>query len=150
MSSKNRTSKALSLVLQGGALGASFVLALTSSPAAAKPVVTSNSASPHNVAARLREIRAGVSEISSTAGEGSAEPEASGDAKMTPTWWGNGGWGRWHLGWGNGGFGWHNGGWGNGWHNGGWGNGGWPNGWHNGGWGNGGWHNGWHNFWHNW
>jgi hypothetical protein len=47
--------------------------------------------------------------------------DASGDPKATPTWWGNGGFGRWRLGWGNG---WHNGGWGNG--------GGWNNFWHNG------------------
>jgi rSAM-associated Gly-rich repeat protein len=137
VSSKNRISRALTLVLQGGALGASFVLALTSAEATAKPVVASDPASQDSVAGRLREIRAGVAEISSTTGEGSAQPESVGEAKMRPTWWGNGGWGRWHPGWGNGG--WRNGGWGNGWHNGGWGNGGWPN-----------WHNGWHNFWHNW
>lgn len=142
MSSNNRISRALTLVLQGGALGASFVLALTSAEATAKPVVAaSGSASQDGIAGRLREIRAGLAEISSTSAEGTAQPESAGDAKMTPTWWGNGGWGRWHPGWGNGGWGngWHNGGWGNGWHNGGWGNGGWPN-----------WHNGWHNFWHNW
>jgi rSAM-associated Gly-rich repeat protein len=132
VSSNNRISRALTLVLQGGALGASFVLALTSAEATAKPVVPSDSASQDSVAGRLREIRAGLSEISGISGEGTAEPESAGDAKMRSTWWGNGGWGRWHLGWGNGG-------WGNGWHNGGWGNGGWPN-----------WHNGWHNFWHNW
>jgi hypothetical protein len=93
------------------------------------------------VAARLKAIRAGVAEISTPAAEGSAQTHPASADALVPTWWGNGGWGRWHPGWGNGGWGWHNGGWPNGWHN--WGNGGWPNGWHN--WGNGGWHNYWHN-----
>jgi rSAM-associated Gly-rich repeat protein len=92
-----------------------------------------------SVAERLAEIRSGVSAIpDANAAAGSADPAPQAAAELLPTWWGNGGWGRWHLGWGNGG--WPN------WHN--WGNGGWHN------WGNGGWHNwgngGWHNFWHNW
>ena len=163
MSTKNRISKALSLVLPAGALGASLLLALSSAQAAASPTASTDAASGQiDVATRLKAIRAGVAEMGTPAGEGSAQFGQADTAALIPTWWGNGGWGRWHLGWGNGGWGWHNGGWGNGgWHNGGWGNGGWHNGgwgnggWHNGGWGNGGWHNGgwgnggWHNFWHN-
>jgi rSAM-associated Gly-rich repeat protein len=139
MAEWNRIFKALSVVLPAGAFGASVLLALATSEATA----ASNSNQPTNVAptsqegvsTRLQAIRTGVSDL---AGSASFDPE--GDAKATPAWWGNGGWGRWHPGWGNGG-GWRNGGWGNG----GWHNGGWGNGWHNGGWGN-----GWHNFWHNW
>ncbi len=94
------------------------------------------------MAARLQAIRAGVSQATTADAAGSAQIEPAEDAERpAATWWGNGGWGRWHAGWGNGGwrFGWHNGGWGNG----------WPNGWHN--WGNGwnNWGNGWHNYWHN-
>jgi len=134
----NRLAKALAVVLPVGAVGASFVLALASSgaaSAAADPSATSQSSAGKGISTRLQEIRAGVSDMTGSAGDG-----LDGDAKATPAWWGNGGWGRWRLGWGNGGFGWRNGGWGNG---------GWPN-WHNG-WGNGGvWNNGgWHNFWHN-
>jgi rSAM-associated Gly-rich repeat protein len=130
----NRLAKALAVVLPAGAFGASVVLA-----AATQTQTPSQPSNGQGVSIRLQEIRSGISDMTGSADDG------SGDAKATPAWWGNGGWGRWRLGWGNGGFGWHNGGWGNG---------GWPN-WHNGGgWGNGGgwpnWHNGWHNFWHNW
>ena len=139
MANRNRILKTLSVVLPAGALGASVLLALAASEAsAASNTNQQNSATPQqSISTRLQTIRAGVSDMS-----GSASFDPEGDAKATPAWWGNGGWGRWHAGWGNGGWGWHNGGWGNGgWRNGGWGNGGW---------GNGGWHNGWHNFWHNW
>jgi hypothetical protein len=146
MTRRNRLLKTLSVILPSGALGASVLLALTS-PASAMSAQTPAADAPpartESVAARLQAIRAGVSVIAATdvsqATEGAgvvpigADP--AGDPKATPTWWGNGGFGRWRLGWGNGG-GWRNGGWGNGWHNGGWGNG-----WHNG---------GWRNFWHNW
>jgi rSAM-associated Gly-rich repeat protein len=137
MSTKNRIAKALSVVLPAGAVGASFLLALSSAQAATTPDPSAMASSDRpGVAARLEAIRTGITEIGD---------QTSGGA-LVPTWWGNGGWGRWHAGWGNGGWrwGWHNGGW----HNGGWGNGGWGNG----GWGNGGWHNwnnGWHNYWHN-
>ncbi|HTC16697.1 MAG TPA: GrrA/OscA1 family cyclophane-containing rSAM-modified RiPP [Steroidobacteraceae bacterium] len=146
MSNKKPITRALSLVLPSGALGASVLLALSSAQAAASPSApTDSSAGQASIAARLRAIRAGVAEIATPGAEGSAQISETRGAGLVPTWWGNGGWGRWHGGWGNGGwrFGWHNGGWGNGgWGNGGWGNGGWPNGWHN-------WGNGWHNFWHN-
>jgi rSAM-associated Gly-rich repeat protein len=141
MSTKNRISKALSVVLPAGAVGASFLLALSSAQAATGPEPSATpSIDRPNVAARLEAIRAGITEI------GARVPEApnldpTSDGTLVHTWWGNGGWGRWHAGWGNGGWRW-------GWHNGGWGNGGWGNG----GWGNGGWHNwnnGWHNYWHN-
>jgi rSAM-associated Gly-rich repeat protein len=141
MTQRNRTLDALSVLLPAGALGIS--MALASAPAEAvvvpNPNAPSTAAPDGSVSARLQAIRDGVSTIAS-------RPPAStaGDAlNILKTWWGNGGWGRWHGGWGNGGWGWRNGGWGNGgWRNGGWGNGGW---------GNGGWHNGgWPNFWHNW
>lgn len=144
MVTKNRISKALSLVLPAGALGASLLLALSSAQAAISPTPSADSTTDQpGVAARLKAIRAGVAEMASPAGEGSPQIEQADSGALEPTWWGNGGWGRWHAGWGNGGWGWgwHNGGWPNGWHN--WGNGGWPNGWHN--WGNGGWHNYWQN-----
>jgi rSAM-associated Gly-rich repeat protein len=136
MSSSSRVTRALRLVLPGGALGASLVLVLVSSPSAARASAAPAPNSGQGVADRLQAIRAGVAEIGRS---GTAlAPAPTDDTGVVPTWWGNGGWGRWHFGWGNGGFGWpnwHN--WGNGWHN--WGNGGWNNGWHN----------GWHNFWHN-
>jgi rSAM-associated Gly-rich repeat protein len=137
MAQWNRLFKTLSVILPAGAVGASVLLALASSDAMASSNQTDTAPPPNgqSVSTRLQEIRTGISDMSGSA----TDPTESG-AKAAPAWWGNGGWGRWHLGWGNGG--WHNGGWGNGgWHNGGWGNGGW---------GNGGWHNGWHNYWHNW
>ena len=150
MKRQSRLLQVLKTLLPTGALGASATLALTST-AAAMPAKSTNeggTAPAPTVSTRLQEIRAGVSVITATTThqpqgsgislEGSSEP--LGDPSAVPTWWGNGGWGRWRLGWGNGGWGWHNGGWGNG----GWGNGGWHNGWGNG-WPNGGWHNFWHN-----
>ena len=144
MSNQQRLSKALAALLPGGAFGASILLALASSSSEARSSQAIDPVPPPNVAERLFAIRAAVSNISpgtssvpqpSGSGEFAPQPGASAE----PTWWGNGGWGRWHFGWGNHGFGWPN------WHN--WGNGGWGNG----GWGNGGWHNGgWHNYWHNW
>jgi rSAM-associated Gly-rich repeat protein len=138
ITTRNRLAKALAVVLPAGAFGASVVLALASSGAASAAAGQNPSSQPtsgEGVSIRLQQIRTGISSMTGSADEG-----PDGAAKATPTWWGNGGWGRWHLGWGNGGLGWRNGGWGNG---------GWPN-WHNGGWGNGGWGNGgWHNFWHN-
>jgi rSAM-associated Gly-rich repeat protein len=142
MAQWNRLRRTLSVILPAGAFGASVLLALASRDALATSIQGNNAAPPsgQGVAIQLQEIRSGISDMT-----GSATDPAEGAAKASPSWWGNGGWGRWRLGWGNGG--WHNGGWGNG----GWGNGGWHNGgWGNGGWGNGGWHNGWHNFWHNW
>jgi rSAM-associated Gly-rich repeat protein len=132
MSTKSRISKALSVVLPAGAVGASFLLALSSAQAASAPEASATPSTGPSVAARLEAIRAGVNEIGS---------DRANQGTLVRTWWGNGGWGRWHAGWGNGGWrwGWHNGGW----HNGGWGNGGWGNGgWHN-------WNNAWHNYWHN-
>ena len=132
MSVKKQVSKALSVVLPGGALGASIVLALMAQAPVADAAQVGGQSNPSgSVAERLAEIRSGVSALpGANAVAGSADPAPQATAELLPTWWGNGGWGRWHLGWGNGG---------------------WPN-WHN--WGNGGWHNwgngGWHNFWHNW
>jgi rSAM-associated Gly-rich repeat protein len=135
MSARTRISRALSVVLPGGAIGASIVLALScaaTDAAVSKASTPQAPSSQDGVAERLRAIRAGVAELTTPPdGAGSAAVPAGDAAAATPTWWGNGGWGRWHMGWGNGGFGWPNG-----WHN-------WGNGWHN-------WGNGWHNFWHNW
>jgi len=134
-------SKALSLLLPAGAFGASLLLATSFAEGAASPAAENADPGQPGVAERLKAIRAGVSEMSTPGAEGSAETQQTEDDGLVATWWGNGGWGRWHAGWGNGGWRW-------GWHNGGWGNGG-PNGWHN--WGNGwnNWGNGWHNYWHN-
>jgi hypothetical protein len=150
--------KALKTLLPAGALGASATLAMHSVAQALpnQPADKNDAASPAEpVGVRLQAIRSGVTTLAASDEHGSegagislvGTSDPSGDPKATPTWWGNGGFGRWRLGWGNGGWGngWHNGGWRNGWGNG-WHNGGWGNGWHNGGWGNGG---GWNNFWHN-
>ncbi|MBS0320742.1 MAG: rSAM-associated Gly-rich repeat protein [Proteobacteria bacterium] len=138
MSSKQKLSKALAAVLPAGAVGASVLLALA--PAQAATVSSVSAADtppvPQSVAERLAAIQGGVSDALAAAPD---DTSFAADGDFIPTWWGNGGWGRFGIGWGNGG--WHN--WGNGWHN-------WGNGWHN--WGNGGWNNwsnGWHNFWHN-
>lgn len=142
LSTKYPVSRGLSLVLPAGALGASLLLSLSSAQAASSSAPAEPNSNQFGVAARLQAIRAGVSQVTTAGAAGSAQIEPGEDAdRLAATWWGNGGWGRWHAGWGNGGwrFGWHNGGWGNG----------WPNGWHN--WGNGwnNWGNGWHNYWHN-
>jgi rSAM-associated Gly-rich repeat protein len=129
MAKRNRLLKALSLVLPAGAVGASVLLALVSSDALATAnKLNSTPPNGESVSTRLQAIRTGVSDMTGSATDPTADSTAA-----APSWWGNGGWGRWRMGWGNGG--WRNGGW----HN-----------WGNGGWGNGGWHNGWHNFWHNW
>jgi hypothetical protein len=141
MAHSRRFLDALSVVLRAGVFGASVALALTASDASAAS--TSNPPEhgipDESVSARLRAIRAGVSDIAGV-GDGTGR-----HLKLTvPLWpnWRNGGWGRWGPGWGNGG--WHNwNNWRNAWGNGPWGNGGWGNG---GNWNN----NGWHNFWHNW
>lgn len=142
MSRDDRITRALSMVLPAGGLSASAVLALSSAHAmsvgsGAKAPQTSGTG---GVAERLMSIRAHVSELQSPMAGGTSQIQPDG-SKLIPTWWGNGGWGRWRFGWGNHGFGWpnwHN--WGNGWHN--WNNNGWNN-------GNNGWNNGWHNYWHN-
>lgn len=137
MKVRRKTKKALAMLLPAGVLGISSALASTPSEPVS-PERTDSSQSISVVADRLREIRAGVSELNA-AGQKSQNPD---DVLVAE--WINGGFGWRNGGWGNGG--WHNGGWGNG----GWHNGGWGNGWHNApNWGNGGWHN-WHNFWHNW
>jgi rSAM-associated Gly-rich repeat protein len=136
MSTQKRISKALAALLPGGALGASILLALTSpSVTEARSTQAEDPPSPANVSERLLAIRSAVSHLeASSQSSGSAELEFGGSERAEPTWWGNGGRGRWRFGWGNHGFGWPN------WHN--WGNGGWRNGgWNNGGWNNGGWHN---------
>lgn len=128
MSIKERTSKALALLIPTGVLGISSALA--SIQAHAEPLAA-ESTSVTSVSDRLSEIRSSVSTVNN-----SVINDASGARLVLADWlnfggglgWHNGGWHNWGNGWGNGG--WHN--WGNGWHN-------WHNGWHN-----------WHNFWHNW
>jgi rSAM-associated Gly-rich repeat protein len=140
MSTQNRISKALAALFPGGALGASILLALTA-PTVSEGRSSQSTDSPPltNISDRLQAIRSAVSSLEDSAqSSGSAEFERGNSGSAEPTWWGNGGWGRWRLGWGNGGFGWPN--WHN-WHN--WGNGG---GWGNGGPPPGGWHNYWHNY----
>jgi rSAM-associated Gly-rich repeat protein len=129
MSVKERTSRALALLIPAGVIGISSALASVQAHADLVPADPANGAT--SVAERLSEIRSAVSTVNNAVND-----DASG-AKLTLADWLNFGGG---VGWHNGG--WHN--WGNGWGNGGWHN--WGNGWHN--WGNG-WHN-WHNFWHNW
>ena len=139
MTRPNSLLKALKTLLPAGALGASATLAMHSvaqalpNPSAA----TSDTTSPTpSVAGRLEAIRSGVTTVAASDDPGAegvgislvGTSDPSGDPKAVPTWWGNGGFGRWRLGWGNGGWG---AGWRNGWHNGGWG-GGWNNFWHNG------------------
>ena len=156
MSVKERTSRALALLIPAGVIGISSALASVQAHAELVPADPANGAT--SVAERLSEIRSAVSTVNNAVND-----DASGAKLTLADWlnfgggvgWHNGGWHNWGNGWGNGG--WHN--WGNGgFHNGGWGNGGWHNApnWGNGGWGNG-WHNapnwgngGWHNFWHNW
>ena len=131
------TRKALAMLLPAGVLGISTALAAFALGQTEPSRPDGNgSQQASSVAERLREIRAGVSEIN--------VPEQNTsdlNGALLAEWLNFGGGVGWRNGgWGNGG--WHN--WGNGgWHNAGWGNGGWHN------WGNGGWHN-WHNFWHNW
>jgi len=132
MTVRSRTKQVLAMLLPAGLLGISAALATIQAVAAPVDPGTKRVSS---VADRLREIRAGVSELDAR----DSKTDDSYAALLSE-------WPNFRIGWGNGGWGWRNGGW----HNGGWGNGGWGNGWHNGGWGNGGpWHN-WHNFWHNW
>ena len=147
MSNERKLSGALAALLPGGALGASLLLALASNTGEARTSQAVEAAPAPSVADRLTAIRAAVSDLGpkiagASQSSGSADFAPADGARAEPTWWGNGGWGRWRFGWGNHGLGWPN--WPN-WHN--WANGGWGNG----GWGNGGWHNGgWHNYWHNW
>jgi hypothetical protein len=135
---------ALQNLLPVGALGASFALAATAGAA----VNATTQAPADSVATRLQAIRREVSALTAPEPEqhqGAGVSIDDEDATASPSWWGNGGFGRWRFGWGNGGPWWHNG-WGNGWHN--WGNAAnWGNGpaWSNAGWPNGGWHNFWHN-----
>lgn len=124
MSMKERTSKALALLIPAGVLGISSALAAVQARAEAHSANIAPAA--NSVAERLYDIRSAVSSANNNLVE-----SVSGAKLLLADWLNFGG-------------GWRNGGWRNGgWHNGGWGNGGWHN------WGNG-WHNGWHNFWHNW
>ncbi|HSI02778.1 MAG TPA: GrrA/OscA1 family cyclophane-containing rSAM-modified RiPP [Reyranella sp.] len=103
MTDNRRSFRTLARLLPTGVLGLSIGLA------AAAPQAATSAGPNGSVAARLKAIRASVSDVVQDAA--AAE---SPDDPMRLAWWGN-----WHNG------GWHNGGWGNGgWHN-------WGNGWHN-------------------
>ena len=95
MANRNRILKTLSVVLPAGAFGASVLLALAASEACAAPNTNQQTSTTpqQSISTRLQTIRAGVSDMS-----GSASFDPQGDAKATPAWWGNGGWGRWHAG----------------------------------------------------
>lgn len=128
MSDRNRTRRALAVLLPAGILGASTLLGSTQATVLPPRSAASDPADVTlNVADRLAAIREGVAkdETSNAPLRGTVYPLLA--------WVNFGGFGWRNGGWRNGG--WRN--WGNGWHN-------WGNGWHN--WGNG----GWHNFWHNW
>jgi len=129
MHSRNRTNRALALLLPAGLIGASTILA-SAHATAVRPATTAtgDAAVERDVANRLAYIR---STLATDLTE--AKPDANKASKLILAWMNFGGFGWRNGGWRNGG--WRN--WGNGWHN-------WGNGWHN--WGNG----GWHNFWHNW
>jgi rSAM-associated Gly-rich repeat protein len=118
MSIQNRISKALSVVLPAGAVGASLLLAVSSAQATPSATPSTLITNQPSVAARLKAIRTGVTELG-TQSTAADQVDRTDGGELIPTWWGNGGWGRWHAGWGNGGWrlGWHNGGWRNGWHN---------------------------------
>jgi rSAM-associated Gly-rich repeat protein len=112
----------LTALLPAGTVALSTALA----PPAEAAVDLSMARNSADVATRLANVQAAVSQAASDTAIGSRT-----DPRIQKVWWANGGWGR--PGWGNGG------GWG--WRNGGWGNGGWGN-WHP-------WRNGWGN-WHPW
>src|SRR3984885_6632781 len=121
MTVRSRTKQVLAMFLPAGLLGISAALATIQ--AVASPV-DPGPKRISNVADRLREIRAGVSELDAQ----DSKTDDSYTALLSE-------WPNFRVGWGNGGWGWRNGGW----HNGGWRNGGWGNGgWGNGGWGKGG------------
>ena len=111
MSIQNRISKALSVVLPAGAVGASLLLAVSSAHATASTTVPVRSSDQPGVATRLKAIRTAVTELGAQPVAVDAQIDQTGVGELVPTWWGNGGWGRWHVGWGNGGWrwGWHNG-----------------------------------------
>ncbi len=134
---RNRTLDALSVLLPAGALGVSVALAAVR--AEALPLSGAAAAgSGEGVAARLKAIRDGVSEITGEDANAELADKAEGYPNVLKAWWRNGGWGWRNGGWRNGGWGWRNGGW-HPWRNGGW------HPWRNGGWRNGGWRN-----WRNW
>ncbi len=115
----NRTLKALSFLLPAGVLGVSFTLA--NRPADALPLSPQGAAAASGqnpgVAARLKAIRDGVSEVGMPIDDGVFVKVGEGFPNVLKAWWRNfrngGGWhrgfrnGGWHRGWRNGG-GWRN------------------------------------------
>jgi rSAM-associated Gly-rich repeat protein len=113
----NRTLKALSFLLPAGVLGVSVTLA--GAPANALPLSPEGAAAESGenpgVAARLRAIRDGVSDV---VGQSDGDSISADFPNVLRAWWrnfrnGGGGWhrrwfnGGWHRGWRNGG-GWRN------------------------------------------
>lgn len=127
---QNRTLTALSYLLPAGVFGVS--VALSAAPANALPVSPEGAAAAASgqkpgVAAKLKAIREGVSEIVGDQADGAYVSE--GFPNVLKAYWRNWRNGGWRPRWGNGGWGWRNGGW-RPWRNGGWRNGGWRN-WRN-------------------
>jgi rSAM-associated Gly-rich repeat protein len=82
------------------------------------------------VAARLKAIRDGVSEVLDNSADEVFPSIVEGFPNVLKAQWRNWRNGGWRPRWGNGGWGWRNGGWRPHWRNGGWRNGGWRN-WRN-------------------
>ena len=107
---RNPTLKTLSFLLPAGVLGVSVSLA--GAPANALPLSPEGAAAASGqnpgVAARLRAIRDGVSDV---VGQSDGASISADFPNVLKAWWRNfrnGGWRpRWH----NGGWGWRNGGW---------------------------------------
>jgi rSAM-associated Gly-rich repeat protein len=150
MASRNRTERALSILLRAGVLGASAALATAqaNSPTAAQSATAATPDSSPDVAQRLQTIR----EAAESSDVGAALFVDPDEKTLLAQWvnfsigspsWRNGGWNN--GGWRNA-AGWRNGPWGApGWRNAGpWRNSPWVAPWNN-------WRNGpWNNFWRNW
>ncbi|PNG25087.1 GrrA/OscA1 family cyclophane-containing rSAM-modified RiPP [Methylocella silvestris] len=128
---RNRTLDALTVLLPAGALGVSVALAAVRAealPVSGQSAAAGAVGSDEGIAARLKAIRNGVSQIIGDQPD-QQQNMVEGYPNVLKAWWGNG----WRRGWRNGGWHpWRNGGWG--WRNGGWAP--WRNGWRNGGWRN--------------
>jgi rSAM-associated Gly-rich repeat protein len=120
---RNPTLKALSILLPAGLLGASVTLAGGGADALPLSPQAAAAASGQNpgVAARLKAIRDGVSEVGMPIDDGVFARVGEGFPNVLKAWWRNfRNGGGWHRGFRNGGWGWRNGGFRPGWRNGGW------------------------------
>ncbi|SFK03506.1 GrrA/OscA1 family cyclophane-containing rSAM-modified RiPP [Methylocapsa palsarum] len=127
---RNRTLAALSFLLPAGVFGVSVTLA--GADANAMPVSPQGAESGRElgVAARLKAIRDGVSDVLDNTSDDVLPSVVEGFPNVLKAQWRNWRNGGWRPHWRNGGWGWRNGGWGPHWRNGGWRNGGWRN-WRN-------------------